>query len=207
MPTIETKLGPIDLRLLDLRGSPIDDEKRFGVRIEVWPKPADELLQMSWELGDEIHPNCGRGQAVSTHCLNDTVDPDTGTLGAGTMIVMREEAHPPNCMLTKVLREYGGPTALRSKDLSPLAVYEQVQWEKVNPFEATPDEVDADFGDGKTVKVASSTLTKRVSLVENESEYTHAVEYRDATGRIVQRSVDVKLKKSAVAASGAAAGF
>ncbi len=198
MPTIETKLGPIDLRLLDLRGSPIDDEKRFGVRVEIWPKPTEELLQMAWELGDEIHPNCGRGAAMSMHCLNDTVDPATGTLGAGTMVVAREESHPPNCMVTKLAR------ASRAE---PLAVYEQVQWDKVNPFEATPDEVDADFGDGKIVKVASSTLTKKITLVENETEYTHAVEYRDETGRVVQRSVDVKLKKSAVAASGAAAGF
>ncbi len=197
MALIETKLGTIDDRYLDLRVTPVDDAEVYGQRIEVWPKPVEQLLAMQWEIGDPGHPNCHRGAAISMAFRNDTVDPVTREMGPGTMVVHREEFHPPNCVVTKLIR---------SQRVEPIAVYGRIAWEKVNPFEETPDEVEVDLGDGKISVVATSTLTKEVTHFEDEREFTYVATYRDASGRVVKREPNVKLK-TGVAATGAAANF
>lgn len=199
MATIETQLGLIDAKFLDLRITPIDDEKRYGSRIEVWPKPIGELVKLEWELGEEAHPNCGRGDAQSAAFLQDTVDPLTHAMGPGTLVVTRGEFHPPNCVVAKLARWHGA---------APIAIYEHVSWQKGNPFEETPAETEVDYGDGRGIVMAPTAgLTKKVSLVDNETEYTHVVEYRDESGKVVKRGVDVKLRHPGVSATGSAASF
>jgi hypothetical protein len=181
MALIDTKLGPVDEVYLTRRETVIDDEERYGARIEFWPRPPVELAAVDWTTGDATHPNCGHGAVIATTFLADTVE--NGVMGPGTFVVRRESIHPPNCLVAKLARWPGS---------EPVAVYERIDWAKVNPFEETPGTVSVDGG-----SMPTADLEKVVTHVENDREYTHAVEYRK-DGVIVHRSADVKLKRGAL---------
>lgn len=71
-------------------------------------------------------------------------------------------------------------------------------FDKVNHFAGwAPDEVPCDLGDGQGILPMSARfLDRSVTQVDNDNEFTSVIEYRRKTdGKIVHRSVDVKLKK------------
>lgn len=198
MALIETKLGLVDERYLDQRATPVDDAEVYGVRIEVWPKSVDELAQLAWTPGDAGHPNCHHGAVTSAEFLTDTIDQETGQMGPGTLRLNRQEFHPPNCVVT---------TLLRAQREEPIAVYGRIYWEKVNPFEETPDTIEVDLGGGKIETIPTAGLTRTVTHFEDEREFTYVEEYRDSAGRIVKRSPNVKTKQPGVAADARASAF